>query len=386
MPNKTDLPKLILSKVLHDDQFCRSLLPYVKGEYFEGTDRIIYKLIMEFVGKYNKRPTKTALEIDAQKSPRVTESNGAEIMSTMTKIFDETYTHVDYDWLYDEAELWCKERALYLAVMESFAIITNGDTKDKSAGIIPEMMTNALSVSFDNQIGHDYINDAEHRHEYYQKTETKVPFDIEMLNTITGGGVSRKTLNILIAGTNVGKSLVMCHMAASSLAQGKNVLYITMEMAEEKIAERIDANLMDIPISQIELTPLDRFQTKIDKIKAKTSGNLIIKEYPTASAHAGHFRALLNEIKMKKGFVPDVIFIDYLNICSSSRFKGSSGDSYNMVKCVAEELRGLAVEFDTVMWSATQFNRQGFSSSDPGMENTSESFGINATADLVNTW
>lgn len=357
--NNTDLPKLILSKILHDDHFCRSILPFVKARYFDGNDRILYELIRDFVNEHNTRPTKTALDIELQQSSSVSEKNAPECFATCGKIFNEDFCKVDADWLSKTTEKWCKERAMFLAVIESFNII-QGEDAETQTGLIPDMMKDALSVSFDNRIGHDYINDAFHRYDYYQKTEVKVPFDLQMLNEITNGGVSRKTLNLLIGGVNVGKTLCMCHMAAAALAQGKNVLYITMEMAEEEIAKRIDANLLDIPIGQLDLTSRDDFGDRVNKLKKISSGNLIIKEFPTGSAHAGHFRALLNDIKLKKGYTPDVIFVDYLNICASSRYKGSAGDSYGLVKSISEEIRGLAVEFNTIFWSATQLNRSGF--------------------------
>lgn len=354
--SNTDLPKLIISKVIHDDSFCKSILPFVKTKYFEGTDKILFKLLLDFVKTYNKRPTKTALEIEAQKSSQINEKNGAEVLAAMSKVFDKDFAQVETEWLKKTAEEWCKQRALFIAVVESFTIITEED-RANDEGTIPDLIKDALAVSFDNNIGHDYTMDAFHRYEYYNRQELKCPFDIEKLNEITNGGVSEKTLNLLVGGVNVGKTLALTHLAAGYLSQGKNVLYITLEMAEMEIARRIDANLLDLPINQIQLTPEDQYLSKVDKIKQKTNGKLIIKEYPTASAHAGHFRALLNDIRLKKGYTPDVVLIDYLGICASSRFKGNMGDSYSLVKAISEELRGLAVEFKNIFWSAMQFNR-----------------------------
>jgi archaellum biogenesis ATPase FlaH len=291
---------------------------------------------------------------------------------------------IDNDWLIDATEKWCQDRALYNAVMESISII-DGKHESLTKNALPDILSKALGVSFDKNVGHDYVENAEERYEFYHKEEDRLPFDLEYFNSITKGGVPRKTLNICLAGTGVGKSLYMCHVAAAALAEGRNVLYITMEMAEERIAERIDANLLNVPIDQLENLSKDIFTTKVNNLAKKTNGKLIIKEYPTGSAHSGHFRALLNELKLKKQFEPDVIFIDYLNICASSRMKGMGGaiNSYNYIKAIAEELRGLAVEFDVPVFSATQTTRSGYSNSDVGLEDTSESFGLPATADLM---
>jgi archaellum biogenesis ATPase FlaH len=327
-------------------------------------------------------PNSAALEIEFQNSDHVTRNDANEILTLIRELDKEE--KVDDQWLIDSTEKWCKDRAVYLAIMESIEII-DGKKKDKAEGAIPEILSDALGVSFDSNVGHDYIENSDERFDFYHKKEDKMPFDLEMLNTITKGGVGRKTLNIILAGTGVGKSLAMCHFAAAAMSEGKSVLYITLEMAEEKIAERIDANLFDIDIGDIENLPKDLFDSKMKKIQSKTQGKLIVKEYPTAVAHAGHFRALLDELRLKKDFKPDVIFIDYLNIAASSRMKGLGGaiNSYSFVKAIAEELRGLAVEFNVPIWSATQVTRTGFGNSDVEITDTSESFGLPATCDLM---
>jgi len=377
-----DLQTIILNNLIYNENFTRKALPHIKIEYFEKENVPVYKLILSFVSKYNKLPNSAALEIEFKDSEFVTRQDANEVLSLIRGL--DKKEEVDNDWLIDSTEKWCKDRAVYLAIMESIQII-DGKKKDKAEGAIPEILSNALGVSFDSNIGHDYIENADERYAFYHKKEDKMPFDIEMLNTITKGGVGRKTLNIILAGTGVGKSLAMCHFAAASLSEGKNVLYITLEMAEEKIAERIDANLFDIDIGDIENLPKDLFDSKVRKIQSKTQGKLIVKEYPTAVAHAGHFRALLDELKMKKDFKPDVIFIDYLNIAASSRMKGLGGsiNTYSYVKAIAEELRGLAVEFNVPIWSATQVTRTGFGNSDVEITDTSESFGLPATCDLM---
>ena len=377
-----DLQTIILNNLIHDETFCRKALPHLKVDYFEQYHVPLYKLILSFVSEYNKLPNAAALEIEFQNSDYAGHESATEVLTLIREL--ESKEEVDGDWLAASTEKWCKDRAVYLAIMESIEII-DGKKKDKAEGVIPEILSNALAVSFDSNVGHDYIENAKDRYEFYHKKEDKMPFDLEMLNTITKGGVGKKTLNIILAGTGVGKSLAMCHFAAAAMSEGKNVLYITLEMAEEKIAERIDANLFDINIADIENLPKSTFDTKINKIKGRTNGKLIVKEYPTAVAHSGHFRALLEELKLKKDFKPDVIFIDYLNIAASSRMKGLGGsiNSYTYVKAIAEELRGLAVEYDVPLWSATQVNRTGFGSSDVEITDTSESFGLPATCDLM---
>ena len=377
-----DLQTIILNNLIHDEPFCRKALPHVKVEYFEQYHVPLYKLILAFVSEYNKLPNAAALEIEFSNSDSASHESANEVLTLIRQL--ETKEEVDSEWLAASTEKWCKDRAVYLAIMESIEII-DGKDNEKSEGAIPEILSEALSVSFDSNVGHDYIENAKERYEFYHKKEDKMPFDLEMMNTITKGGVGKKTLNCILAGTGVGKSLAMCHFAAAAMSEGKNVLYITLEMAEEKIAERIDANLFDIDIADIENLPKSAFDTKINKIKAKTSGKLIVKEYPTAVAHVGHFRALLEELKLKKDFKPDIIFIDYLNIAASSRMKGLGGaiNSYTYVKAIAEELRGLAVEYNVPLWSATQVNRTGFGSSDVEITDTSESFGLPATCDLM---
>ena len=377
-----NLQKIILSNLLHNEQFTRKALPHIKVSYFEDEYVPVYKLILSFIGSYNKLPNPSALEIEFQQSDDVTRKDANEVV-TLIKSLEEKEA-VDEEWLTDSTEKWCKDRAVYLAIMESIHII-DGKSKDRSEGAIPEILSDALGVSFDSNVGHDYLENAEERFDFYHLKEDKFAFDLEKFNEITKGGVSRKTLNIILAGTGVGKSVAMCHFASAALAQGQNVLYITLEMAEEKIAERIDANLFDIDIKDIENMPKKTFDNKVQKIQSKTNGKLIIKEYPTAAAHTGHFRALLDELKLKKDFKPDVIFIDYLNIAASSRMKGLGGsiNTYSYIKAIAEELRGLAVEFNLPIWSATQVTRTGFGNTDVEITDTSESFGLPATADLM---
>lgn len=379
----SQLQTTILQKLVNDERYCRKVLPFIKPEYFEGPHKSVYRIVLDFIGKYNKLPTSEALAIDLEAASGAIDE---QVYPAAVKIVEDLKTNpqVEEKWLLENTEKWCKDRAVFLAIVESFQII-DGKKKDKSRDGIPDILHKALAINFDNSVGHDYINDFSKRFDFYHTVEERIPFDLEMLNSITKGGVPRKTLNIILAGTGVGKSLAMCHMAASSLTLGKNVLYITMEMSEERIAERIDANLMNVPVDQLEAMPKDTFESKIAKIATKTTGRLIIKEYPTASAHAGHFRALINELKLKKDFAPDIIFIDYLNICASSRMKGlgNSINTYSFVKAIAEEIRGLAVEFDVPIWSATQTTRQGFSSTDVDLTDTSESFGLPATADFM---
>jgi len=378
----TDLQTIILQTIVKNEDFCRKVIPHVKSEYFENEKKPVYELILSFISKFNKVPNVTALEVEFQSSPALNRSDANDIL-TCIKSIDQGEPN-DTDWLLNRTEEWCKQRAVTIAIVKSISII-DGKDKKHSEGAIPDILSKALSISFDTNIGHDYLENVDQRYDFYHLKEDKSPFDIELLNTITKGGVSRKTLNIVLAGTGVGKSLAMCHFAADNLRQGKNVLYITLEMAEEKIAERIDANLLDVQIDQLENLPRDTFKTKVSKIREKTQGKLIIKEYPTATAHVGHFRALLDELRMKKNFTPDSIYIDYLNICASSRMKGLGGsiNSYSYIKAIAEELRGLAVEFNVPIWSATQVTRSGFGNTDVELTDTSESFGLPATADLM---
>jgi len=371
---------LVLKNLLNDENYSRRVIPFLEDSYFESSNKTVFKLIKQHIDKYNALPTKESLRIDVENLDRV----DSEVLEVLQEVTTDHEVSKDSKWLYDATEKWCKDRAIYLAIMDSIQII-DGKSKDLTANAIPEILRNALSISFDPNIGHDYIDNFESRYDFYHRVEERIPFGLEYFDKITKGGLPRKTLNIALAGTGVGKSLFMCSFGANVLNQGKNVLYITMEMAEERIAERIDANLMNIPIDQLESLPKDLFETKISKIAQKTNGKLIIKEYPTGSAHAGHFRALLNDLRLKKNFKPDIIFIDYLNICASSRMKGLGGsvNTYSYVKAIAEELRGLAVEFDVPIVSATQTTRSGFSNTDVGLEDTSESFGLPATADLM---
>ena len=371
----------ILSHLLNNEDYCRRVIPYIKNEYFEGSHKTVFDLIVSFVSKHNKLPTGKVLELELRKiNAHEDVLNQASVLITEIK----NKSDVDTEYLVQESEKWCKERAVYNAIMESIQIIDGKDTK-RSEGAIPEILSDALGTSFDQEIGHDYIDNSEDRFDFYNTKEDRIPFDLDYFNKITKGGLPNKTLNIALAGTGVGKSLFMCHCAASVLEQGKNVLYITLEMAEERIAERIDANLMNLPIERLSSLPQNVFNEKIQKIAKASIGKLIVKEYPTGAAHTGHFRALLNELKLKKNFKPDIIYVDYLNICSSSRMRGLGGsiNSYSYIKAIAEELRGLAVEFNVPIVSATQTTRSGYSNTDVGLEDTSESFGLPATADLM---
>ena len=371
---------LILKNLLLTEEYPRRVLPFVKQEYFEDrTDQVLFDLTHKYFVKYSAVPTVEALTIEVGKIPSLSDDQFKQITQTLES-FDKDITELD--WLLDTTEKWCQERAIYLALMESIKIADGSDNK-KGPDAIPSILSDALGVSFDNHIGHDYIDDYEERYDSYHRVETKVPFDLDFFNKITKGGLPNKTLNIALAGTGVGKSLFMCHVASSVLLQGRNVLYITMEMAEEKIAERIDANLLNVDIQTLAQLPKIMFENKITDLSKKTQGKLIVKEYPTASAHAGHFRALLNDLALKKAFRPEIIFIDYLNICTSQRFRNASVNSYTMVKSIAEELRGLAVEFNVPLVSATQTTRSGYGSSDVDLTDTSESFGLPATADLM---
>ena len=370
----------ILSNLIHVEDYMRKVIPFIKDVYFDNvSEKTIFQEILDFINQYDGLPTKSVLTIEVENRKDLSEDMFKECVGIIDSFTDEK---VDQTWLVDSTEKWCKERAVYLALMESVKIADGKDEK-KNRDAIPSILSEALSVSFDDHIGHDYFADADSRYEFYHLKEDKIQFDLDMFNKITKGGLPRKTLNIALAGTGVGKSLFMCHQAASCLMEGKNVLYITLEMAEERIAERIDANLFNVDIKSIIELPKPMYDTKVQKITKKTHGQLIIKEYPTASAHAGHFRALLNELHLKKNFTPDIIFIDYLNICSSSRYKGTIVNSYTFVKAIAEELRGLAVEANLPIVSATQTTRSGFGSTDVDLTDTSESFGLPATADFM---
>ncbi len=370
----------ILRNLFCNEQYYRKVVPHLSDEYFQDpVEKIIFEEILQFSGKYNKMPTKEVLRIDLGNRTDLNEETYKQSSVKLDSLTDE---HVDYEWLVDSTEKWCQDRAIYNALLKSVQIADGNDEK-LSKDAIPSILQEALGVSFDEHIGHDYIESADARYEFYHREEEKMPFDLEKFNYITKGGLPNKTLNIALAGTGVGKSLFMCHMASACLLQGKNVLYITMEMSEEKIAERLDANCLNISIKDVTDLPKVMFDSKITDLTKKTQGKVIIKEYPTASAHAGHFKALLNDLKLKKAFKPDIIFIDYLNICASSRYKGHIVNSYTYVKAIAEELRGLAVEFDLPIVSATQTTRSGFGSSDPDLTDTSESFGLPATADLM---
>ncbi len=372
---------LILRNLIYNEEYARKVIPFIKDEYFEDQKQnIIFQEISSFIQQYNKLATKEILSIEVEKRSDINDTLFSEIVDIISSFEDEVG---ELDWLIDSTEKWCRDRAIYLALMESIQL---ADGKDESKGrdAIPSILSDALSVSFDNHVGHDYLQDYEERFETYHRKEDRIPFDLEYFNKITKGGLPNKTLNIALAGTGVGKSLFMCHVASSVLLQGKNVLYITLEMAEEKIAERIDANLLNVNIQDITDLPKPIFDTKVESLAKKTQGTLIIKEYPTASAHCGHFKSLLNELALKKSFRPDIIFVDYLNICASSRYRANANvNSYSYIKAIAEELRGLAVEANLPIVSATQTTRSGYGSSDVELTDTSESFGLPATADLM---
>jgi replicative DNA helicase len=379
---KTDLEQVVIRNILNDETYMRKVIPFIKKEYFEGVYKLIFSEITKFVGKYNKIPSLSTLQVEIENSDRFNANNYGEAMELLPSVFHKV--EENEQWLYDTTEKWCQDRALHNAIMQSITII-DGKHPDLSKNALPDILQKALSISFDTNVGHDYLENVDERFDFYHRQEERIPFDLDYFNRITKGGLPNKTLNIALAGTGVGKSLFMCHCAANVLSQGRNVLYITMEMAEERIAERIDANLFNLPIDQIGNLSKNMFQDRVKTISEKTNGKLIIKEYPTGAAHSNHFRALFEELKLKKKFVPEIVFIDYLNICASSRMKGMGGsiNSYTYVKAIAEELRGLAVEFDVPIVSATQTTRSGYSNSDPGLEDTSESFGLPATADLM---
>ena len=371
----------ILRNLVYDEEFSRKVIPFIQLDYFEQRiERVIFEEISKFIVKYGSSITTEALTIQLEDRDDLNETEIKESRDVVSLFTDDK---VDNQWLVDTTEKWCRDRAIYLALMESISLADGKDDK-KGRDAIPSILSDALAVSFDNHIGHDYLEDYEDRYESYHRKEERIEFDLDLFNKITKGGIPNKTLNIALAGTGVGKSLFMCHVASSVLLQGKNVLYITLEMAEEKIAERIDANLLNVNIQNITDLPKPMFEKKVHKLKKKTQGELIIKEYPTASAHSGHFKALLNELSLKKSFKPDIIFIDYLNICASSRYRANSNvNSYSYIKAIAEELRGLAVEANLPILSATQTTRSGYGSSDVDLTDTSESFGLPATADLM---
>ena len=372
---------LVVNSLVFSQEYTRQVLPHLKSEYFEDhNNRVVFEELSKYLVAYDNLPTKDALNIEVENRRDLNESTYKEIKTLIDNLDEEPH---ESQWLVDTTEKWCRDRAIYIALLESIQIADgNGDAK-QSRDAIPSILSNALGVSFDNSVGHDYFEEADERFAFYHRREDKIPFDLEFFNRITKGGLPNKTLNIALAGTGVGKSLFMCHCAASNLSLGKNVLYITMEMAEEKIAERIDANLLNVDCRQLEKLPKPMFDSKIEKVMKKTKGRLIVKEYPTASAHVGHFKALLQELAIKKSFIPDIIYIDYLNICASARYKGAIVNSYTYVKAIAEELRGLAVEADLPIISATQTTRSGYGNSDVDLTDTSESFGLPATADFM---
>jgi len=371
----------ILRNLVYNEDYSRKVIPFIQPDYFEKkSEKVTFEEIVKFIVRYGSAITVEALGIEIDNRTDLTEGEIKEIRELVSQFNDDL---VDKQWLLDTTEKWCRDRAIYLALMESIHI-ADGNNNDKNRDAIPSILSDALAVSFDNNIGHDYLQNYEERYEFYHRKEDKIEFDLEYFNKITKGGLPNKTLNIALAGTGVGKSLFMCHLASSVLLQGRSVLYITLEMAEERIAERIDANLLNVPIQQLVDLPRQMFENKVTNISKKTQGTLIIKEYPTASAHSGHFKALLNELALKKSFRPDIIFIDYLNICASSRYKSNlSVNSYSYIKAIAEELRGLAVEFNVPIVSATQTTRSGYGNSDVELTDTSESFGLPATADLM---
>jgi len=378
------IEQIILKNLIHNEEYSRKVLPFLNKEYFiESTDKILYEQVNAFVNKYNNLPTKEALTIELDNTS-LKEEEFQNVTELLTYLEGQNDEKSDIAWLLETTEKFCQDKAIYNAVVSSIKILDEPEKSQDDKGAIPELLTDALSVSFDPHVGHDYLLDSDDRFDFYHKTEKKIPFDLEYFNKITQGGLSSKTLNIAMAGTGVGKSLFMCHFAANCLSQGYNVLYITLEMAEERIAERIDANLLNIRLDDLTDLPKSMYDKKMEDLRSKFSGRLIIKEYPTAAASTNHFRALLNELNLKRNFKPDIIYVDYINICSSSRIKpGQYVNSYSYIKSIAEELRGLAVEFKVPILSATQTNRQGFQNTDVGLEDTSESFGLPATADFM---
>lgn len=375
------IEQTIFANLIYNEEYARKVIPFLKREYFQDRlDQTLFTIIDAFVAKYNTFPTKQALLLEAENFVGLNDGETEKLASQINALEEAP---VNNQWLVDETEKFCQDKAIYNAIYQSIGILDNNNS-NHDKGAIPQILADALGVTFDSHVGHDLLDDYEERYKFYHKKESRVPFDLDYFNRITKGGLPNKTLNIILAGTNVGKSLFMCHCAASNLTQGKNVLYITMEMAEERIAERIDANLLNVSMDELSILPRDVYEKKVQRLKASTPGKLIVKEYPTASAGSAHFRHLLNELKLKRNFVPEIIYIDYLNICASSRVKyGSNTNSYTYIKAIAEELRGLAVEFNVPIVSATQTTRSGFTSSDLGLEDTSESFGLPATADFM---
>ena len=375
------IERTAIRNLIHNEQYCRKVLPFIKEEYFsDRLEKVLFTEIYKFVNKYNNLPTKESLSIEINANKSINEDEYKQVTDILSTLNPEP---VNLEWLVETTEKFCKDRSIHNAVLNGIQII-DGKDKNHTPEYLPELLSNALSVSFDQKVGHDYLLESKERYEYYNRKEERLELDLEFFNKITRGGIPSKTLNICLAGTGVGKTMFMTHLASSVLLQGKNVLYITLEMAEERIAERIDANLLNVGMSDLEELPYKMYETKINKLQKKTTGQLIIKEYPTATAHTGHFKNLLSELALKKSFKPDIVFVDYLNICTSSRFKsGANVNSYTMIKAIAEELRGLAVEHDIPIFSATQTTRGGFVSSDVGLEDTSESFGLPATADFM---
>ena len=379
------IEQTILKNLIFNEDYSRKVLPFVKPEYFsDRTERLIYKEVNDFILKYNALPSYESLVISVKDKNGLQEQEVKNCVDYLAEVNKDKAETSKMDWLLDTTEKFCQEKAIYNAVLDSIQILDGKDKQGHDKGAIPQILSDALAVTFDTNVGHDYLQDSDSRYDFYHRKEERIPFDLDYFNKITKGGLPAKTLNIALAGTGVGKSLFMCHVAAGAMVQGKNVLYITLEMAEEKIAERIDANLLNVNLDDLMNLPKDIYDKKVARVKDMCTGKLIIKEYPTASASVSHFRALLNELNLKRNFLPDIIFIDYLNICSSSRLKvGSNVNTYSYVKSIAEEIRGLAVEFNVPIVSATQTTRSGFTSSDPGLEDTSESFGLPATADLM---
>lgn len=377
----TKIENVILSNLVTDEEYMRKVVPFLKRDYFsDNNERVVYEKVTNFIQEYNACPSKDALVIAIQNDKNLTEEQYNEVFEI---IYNINPTEHNRDWLYKETEKFCKDKAVYNAILSSVAIL-DGRDKNRSPDGIPTLLQEALGVCFDNNVGHDYFLNAENRYDFYHRVESRVPFDLEYFNKITNGGLPNKTLNVALAGTGVGKSLFMCHVAAACIAQNKNVLYITLEMAEEEIAKRIDANLMNIPLDQLKDLPKALFDSRIDKVRQKANGTLIIKEYPTSGAHVGHFKALLNELQLKRQFTPDIIIVDYLNICVSSRLKGNTGaNSYTIIKSIAEELRGMAVENNVPILSATQTTRTGYGNTDVELTDTSESFGLPATVDFM---
>ena len=375
------IERTALKNLIYNEQYCRKVLPFIKEEYFtDRLEKLLFTEIYKFVNKYNNLPTKESLSIEINTNKTINEDEYKKITDILSTLTPEP---VNLDWLVETTEKFCKDRSIHNAILSGIQIL-DGKDKTHTPEYLPELLSNALGVSFDQKVGHDYLQESKERFDFYKKKEERLELDLEFFNKITRGGIPSKTLNICLAGTGVGKTMFMTHLASSVLLQGKNVLYITLEMAEERIAERIDANLLNVGMSDLEELPYTMYETKINKLQSKTTGTLIIKEYPTATAHTGHFKNLISELALKKSFKPDIVFVDYLNICTSSRFKsGANVNSYTMIKAIAEELRGLAVENDIPIFSATQTTRGGFVSSDVGLEDTSESFGLPATADFM---